>query len=510
MNATTLRFSFARTRDFECNGDVSPDIQFLPTVSGEPMHYHCGIMLTARGFLIRRLSAIFLLTAGICSGQRITESSVPLGNALSRALDQSSLTAPNAKPFHMKVHLFESTNPNSEYRGEIEEYWVSPQQWRRSIDSPEFKQTLIVNGDQVSEQNTGDYYPLWLKSFVTGIFDPVPNADQWNKLDAKIRQITLPNGQRSDACARMKFKLGSDAVNNDAFASICFDGTGLLKFVGSPGYSMEFHDYKGFAKKMVARRYQDDPESGTELVANVILLEELNKPDAAMFAIGKPTPPEQRLQSVHVGQVTIEQAAGGQLALTWPPVQSGNTAGLLSMYISVDRQGHVREAYPLNSDNAGLEDAARDQILKWKLRPMVAKDVPVQAEAGLAFRFETTLAANSGRPAAPAVSETPASGGIPSKPVHVSPAVLQAFLIYNPAPVYPPEAKQNHIQGEVVLALMVDKTGVTKDIRMLTSPDQALTDSAMAAVSQWRYRPYELNGSPIEVQSTVTVRFALH
>jgi TonB family protein len=467
-------------------------------------------MVAAKRFRKHRLTAIFLLTAGICSGQRVTETSVPLGTALSHALEQSSLTGANAKPFHIKIHLFDSTNPASEYRAEIEEYWVSSQQWHRSIDSPDFKQTLIVNGDQVSEQNTGDYYPLWLKSFVTGVFDPVPNADQWNKLNAKITQITLPNGQRSDACARMTFKLGSDAVNNDAFANVCFDGNGLLKFVGSPGYSMGFYDYKSFGKEMVARRYQDDPESGTELVANVILLEELKKPDGVLFSIGQPTPPEQRLQSLPVGQAIIEQAAGDQFALAWPQVQSGKTTGLLSMYISVDRQGHVREAYPLNSDNARLEDAARDQLLKWKLKSMSVKNVPVQAEAGLTFRFETTLAANAVQPAAPAVSETPASGATPSPTVRVSSAVLTGFLIYNPAPAYPPEAKQNHIQGDVVLALMVDKAGATKDIRMLTSPDQALTDSAIAAVSHWRYRPYQLNGSPVDVQSTVVVRFTLH
>src|SRR5262249_513156 len=153
-------------------------------------------------------------------------------------------------------------------------------------------------------------------------------------------------------------------VDNDAFANVCFDGAGLLKFVGSPGYSMEFHDYQHFGKKMIARRYQDDPEPGTELVANVVLLEELGNPDASLFSIGQSNPPEQRLQSVFVSQATIERAAEGQPALTWPPVQSGKTTGLLSMYISVDRQGQVREAYPLNSDNAGLQDAARDQLLK--------------------------------------------------------------------------------------------------------------------------------------------------
>ena len=184
-------------------------------------------MMIARRLQTCFVSAVLLLTVRVCFGQRVMETSVPLGKALDHALELSALTGANAKPFHLKVHLSESTNPPSPYRAEIEEYWISPQQWRRSIDTPEFKQTLEVNGDQITEQNTGDYYPLWLKSFITGIFDPVPNADQWNKLDAKISQITLPSGQRSDACARMKFKVGSDTVNNDAFANVCFDGAGL-------------------------------------------------------------------------------------------------------------------------------------------------------------------------------------------------------------------------------------------------------------------------------------------
>lgn len=456
------------------------------------------------------VSAILILTAQICVSQRINETSVPLGNVLDHALERSSLTGSNAEPFHLKVHLFELTNPPSPYRAEIEEYWVSPQQWRRSIDAPEFKQMLIVNGDQISEQNTGDYYPLWLKQFITGIFDPVPDADQWSKVGAKITQIGLPNGLHSDACARMKFKVGSDTVNNDAFANICFEGDGLLKFVGSPGYSMELHDYVRFGKQMIARRYQDDPEPGTKIVANVVLLERLRKPDMASFSIVQSTPPGQRLQSVHVSQAAVEQAAEGQPAFTWPPVPDGKTSGVLSMYVSVDRQGQVREAYPLNADNARLQDAARDQLLKWRLKPMVAKGVPVQAEAALTFRFETTLATGTVQPAPQAASVAPIATGPTTPPVtRVSPGVLQGFLVEHPAPVYPQEAKQNHIQGKVVLALIIDKTGITRDIEVLTSPDQALTNSAIKAVSQWRYRPYELNGSPVDVQSTVEINFRL-
>src|SRR5438046_3739483 len=115
-------------------------------------------MMIVRRLQVCCISAALLLTAKVSCGQRVTERSVPLGKALDHALDQSALTGANAKPFHLKVHLFESTNPPSPYRADIEEYWVSPRQWRRSIETPEFKQTLIASGDQISEQNTGDYY----------------------------------------------------------------------------------------------------------------------------------------------------------------------------------------------------------------------------------------------------------------------------------------------------------------------------------------------------------------
>jgi hypothetical protein len=358
-----------------------------------------AIMMIARKMQNLAIAIIVLLCASASFGQ----SSVPLEDKLKKALELSSLTGAHARPFHVKLHLSEPTNAASPYRAEIEESWASPRQWSRVIETPDFKQTLVVNGEKSSEQITGDYYPLWLRAFVNALFDPVPNADVWKKQDSKVAQTTLPNGQSTEACARMKIKVGSEKVNSDAFASLCFDESGHFKTVGSPGYGMEFHDYQKFGEKMIARRYQYDPEPGTDLVANVVVLEEL-KPDAAVFAIEHATPADQRLQSIHVTQATIEQVADSEPAIAWPAVKSGKTSGVLMMYISVDRQGRVREAYPLNADNGGLQDAARDQLLKWKLKAMTVKGVPVQAESGMAFRFDTKLAGNTTVPTSQEVS----------------------------------------------------------------------------------------------------------
>lgn len=58
-----------------------------------------------------------------------------------RALQQSQLTLTGSHPFHMRVTLVETTNPKSEYQAKIEEFWVSPTKWCRTIEAPGLSQT---------------------------------------------------------------------------------------------------------------------------------------------------------------------------------------------------------------------------------------------------------------------------------------------------------------------------------------------------------------------------------
>jgi hypothetical protein len=54
-----------------------------------------------------------------------------MGDALNKALAKGSLTGAGAKPFHIRVNVSEPENPDSPYQGTIEEWWFSPDQWRR-------------------------------------------------------------------------------------------------------------------------------------------------------------------------------------------------------------------------------------------------------------------------------------------------------------------------------------------------------------------------------------------
>lgn len=72
--------------------------------------------------------------------------------------------------------------------------------------------------------------------------------------------------------------------------------------------------------------------------------------------------------------------------------------------------------------------------------------------------------------------------------------------------MYPPEAKQAHIRGTVLLRVAISKEGQVAGIRLVSGP-QELAPAAISAVQQWRYRPYLLMGNPVEVDTEVSVNF---
>jgi TonB family protein len=77
-----------------------------------------------------------------------------------------------------------------------------------------------------------------------------------------------------------------------------------------------------------------------------------------------------------------------------------------------------------------------------------------------------------------------------------------------PNPVYPTLARQQGVQGDVVLHVIVGTDGAVKNISVL-SGDPLLIQAAMDAVKQWKYEPTLLTGDPVELDTTITVTFKL-
>ncbi|WP_420238669.1 TonB family protein [Telmatobacter bradus] len=81
-------------------------------------------------------------------------------------------------------------------------------------------------------------------------------------------------------------------------------------------------------------------------------------------------------------------------------------------------------------------------------------------------------------------------------------------LVSKFAPVYPAEAKKAGIQGTVTLHAVIDKDGHVKDLQAVSGPAE-LQQPALDAVRQWVYRPYLLDGKPVEVQTRINVIYSL-
>jgi TonB family protein len=92
--------------------------------------------------------------------------------------------------------------------------------------------------------------------------------------------------------------------------------------------------------------------------------------------------------------------------------------------------------------------------------------------------------------------------------VELSPQVAEGRLIYRVAPEYPEPARQQRIQGPVVLDLHIGRDGAIQEVTLVNGAP-LLADAAIAAVKQWRFKPRILDGHPVEMQTRVTLNFRL-
>ncbi len=93
-----------------------------------------------------------------------------------------------------------------------------------------------------------------------------------------------------------------------------------------------------------------------------------------------------------------------------------------------------------------------------------------------------------------------------SEPVAVTEESARALAITTVDPAYPVEARAQKLQGPVVLQALIGRDGSVQDLKLVRGYF-VLSRAAIAAVRQWRFRPYVINGRPVETQTTITVNF---
>ena len=88
----------------------------------------------------------------------------------------------------------------------------------------------------------------------------------------------------------------------------------------------------------------------------------------------------------------------------------------------------------------------------------------------------------------------------------ISQGVTDGLLIKRVQPIYPQQALQMHIQGAVSLQATIGKDGSVRNVKVVSGP-ATLARAASDAVRQWKYRPYTLNGEPVEIQTEININF---
>jgi len=195
-----------------------------------------------------------------------------------------------------------------------------------------------------------------------------------------------------------------------------------------------------------------------------------------------------------------------RVAPIYPPLaRQARIQGTVMLRIIISKSGEVRQLQ-LISGHPMLAPAAIDAVRQWKYKPYEVDGEPVEVATNVQVNF--TIADNPPADEQSKAEQTTPATATPPRRIRVSQGVSSGLLEHKVPPKYPREAREQNIQGSVNLRVNIDTHGNVYKLEIV-SGDPTLAPSAIDAVRQWKYRPFLLNGEPIEMETQVQVQFTL-
>jgi len=190
-----------------------------------------------------------------------------------------------------------------------------------------------------------------------------------------------------------------------------------------------------------------------------------------------------------------------------PTTQSAAPAGieLVSSDNPHGSPNSAKESAPApKSASAAVEPGEAPRLVKGGAVPKI-KAQPATPDAPAPSVIGMDPSASTGLPnlGAPTISPKPVL-----QRLNISQGVSLGLLVKKVDPVYPPNAVHMQIEGAVQLLATISKSGDITEVKVL-SGDKQLTRAASDAVKRWKYKPYLLNGEPVDIQTQITVNFRL-
>jgi len=234
------------------------------------------------------------------------------------------------------------------------------------------------------------------------------------------------------------------------------------------------------------------------------------QPDPLLAQSNEPVPPPATVAAQGDGSIagTIVDPMGALVPRA--PVTATNTdTGVETTAVTDNTGKYLVSGLPPGPYNVEVIAKGFQRLLQENVQVGAGKRVGLDIR--LSVGGENTTVTVTGAPAS-ATIEAQLYEALPKaeegRPQRVSAGVLAGNLISKVDPVYPDIAKKAHVQGPVVLRAVIAKDGTVKNLTLISGAPM-LVVSAVEAVEQWKYKPYLLNGEPTEVETTITVNYAL-
>lgn len=211
-------------------------------------------------------------------------------------------------------------------------------------------------------------------------------------------------------------------------------------------------------------------------------------------------------QRIAVDKTQMASQIVKKVAPVYPPLaRQARIQGQVVLKVEISKAGDV-ENIQLYSGHPMLAPSAIEAVKQWKYRPYLLNGEPANVRTDVTVNF-TLADASSPDAAAAAPGGVPAQIPSPSR-IRVSQGVEQGLLLSKVQPQYPPDAKGQGIQGVVLLSVTIDKEGNVANIQVVSGP-ASLVPASIEAVKQWKYKPFLIEGTAVEVETQVTVNFTL-
>ncbi|MBB5330644.1 energy transducer TonB [Tunturiibacter gelidoferens] len=161
------------------------------------------------------------------------------------------------------------------------------------------------------------------------------------------------------------------------------------------------------------------------------------------------------------------------------------------------------------ASNAASPELSRPPVISTMVPSSVfsASEEPslLAPDSGMGMRTELPGGLLGGSGPHPSVT---VGSGTPHKRIDVSSGVSEGMLITPIRPGYPAIARAAHVEGTVVVEAVISRNGTIESLHVLRGPTM-LQSAAIEAIRGARYRPYRLNGEPVDVQTIITVNFRM-